>query len=226
MSGSLLVTHGVDPNQLGHRSGGHGHGGGDSQASGRGAGGPASKRITVGYGFWLFLLSDIVLFSAFFAAYAVLQVGTDGGPTPAIFDVRNTQMETGCLLASSFACGMASLAISVRRLWIFQVTMAATFAFGAIFLLLEGIEFVSLVRDGAGPGRSAFLSAFFSLVGCHGLHVTIGLMWLLTTMAQVFAKGFRGDVMRRFMCFALFWHMLDIVWIAVFTVVYLLGTVA
>ena len=221
MTGSLLVSHASDPNHLGHRSDGVA----DSQATGRGAGGPASKRITVGYGFWLFLLSDIILFSGFFAAYAVLQGGTDGGPTAATFDLRNTAIETAFLLTSSFTCGMASLALDARKAWIFQLMMAATFALGAAFLTLEGMEFISLVKDGAGPGRSAFLLAFFSLVGCHGLHVTIGLLWLLTMMAQLFTKGFRADVMRRFMCFALFWHMLDIVWVAVFTIVYLLGAV-
>jgi cytochrome o ubiquinol oxidase subunit 3 len=99
----------------------------------------------------------------------------------------------------------------------------ATFALGAAFLGLEAREFTGLVERGAGPSRSAFLSAFFTLVGCHGLHVTAGLLWLLTMMAQVFAKGFRDDVLRRLLCFSLFWHALDIIWVAVFTVVYLMG---
>jgi cytochrome o ubiquinol oxidase subunit 3 len=101
--------------------------------------------------------------------------------------------------------------------------MAATFVLGALFLALELHEFAGLVARGAGPRRSAFLSAFFSLVGCHGLHVTVGLLWLLTMMAQVWAKGFRDDILRRILCFSLFWHALDIIWVAVFTVVYLLG---
>jgi cytochrome o ubiquinol oxidase subunit 3 len=101
--------------------------------------------------------------------------------------------------------------------------MALTALFGAGFLALEIREFASMVAQGAGPTRSAFLSAFFTLVGCHGLHVTLGLMWLLTMMAQVFAKGFRADILRRILCFALFWHTLDIIWVGIFTVVYLMG---
>ena len=101
--------------------------------------------------------------------------------------------------------------------------MAATCALGGVFLLLELREFAGLVAQGAGPGRSAFLSAFFTLVGCHGLHVFCGLLWLLTMMAQVWAKGFRPDIMRRLLCFSLFWHALDIIWVALFSVVYLMG---
>ena len=101
--------------------------------------------------------------------------------------------------------------------------MAATFCLGAIFLGLELSEFVGMVAKGAGPSRSAFLSGFFALVGCHGVHVTAGLLWLLTMMAQVWAKGYRDDILRRVLCFSLFWHALDIIWVAVFTVVYLIG---
>ncbi|MGA2056948.1 MAG: cytochrome (ubi)quinol oxidase subunit III [Bradyrhizobium sp.] len=187
--------------------------------------GPASKRIVTGYGFWIFLLSDFVMFSGFFAAYAVLLGQTAGGPKGAeIFDLRNVAVETGCLLMSSFTCGLASIAAGARnRLW-FQIAMAVTCVLGLAFLSIEFNEFASLVARGAGPSRSAFLSAFFSLVGCHGLHVSAGILWLLTMMAQVFAKGFRADIQRRFLCFALFWHALDIIWVAVFSVVYLLGS--
>ncbi len=216
MSDTTLTNLLADPYHLGHGEG--------SQAPGHGEGGPASKRIVVGYGFWIFLLSDIIMFSAFFAAYAVLKDGTAGGPTGRdLFDLQNTAIETGCLLASSFTCGMASLAMQARRAWLFQAAMAITALFGAAFLALEITEFAGLVAQGAGPTRSAFLSAFFTLVGCHGLHVTGGLMWLTTMMAQVLTKGFRADIMRRTLCFALFWHALDIIWVAVFTVVYLLG---
>jgi cytochrome o ubiquinol oxidase subunit III len=196
-------------------------------ATGYGASGPASKRIVVGYGFWIFLLSDIVMFSAFFAAYAVLRDATAGGPSGAqLFDLRNTAIETGCLLASSFTCGLASLSAQARRSGWFTVTMTITALLGAAFLLIEMREFADLVARGAGPTRSAFLSAFFTLVGCHGLHVTCGLLWLLTMMAQIFAKGFRADILRRFLCFSLFWHALDIIWVALFTVVYLMGAQA
>lgn len=193
-------------------------------ANERDVGGPASKRIIAGYGFWLFLLSDIVMFSAFFAAYAVLLGANAGGPTGSqIFDLRNTAVETACLLISSFTCGMASVAVDARRRGWFYAAMTVTFLLGACFLVLEAREFASLVAQGAGPSRSGFLSAFFTVVGCHGLHVTAGLLWLLTMMAQIFAKGLRADILRRFLCFTLFWHALDIIWVALFTVVYLFG---
>jgi cytochrome o ubiquinol oxidase subunit 3 len=188
------------------------------------AGAFASKRIIVGYGFWIFLLSDIIMFSAFFATYAVLVGQTAGGPTGReLFDLRNVGLETACLLLSSFTCGIASIGARTRRGSWFYGAMAATFILGAAFLSIEVREFVDLVARGAGPTRSAFLSAFFTLVGCHGLHVTAGLLWLLTMMAQVFAKGYRPDILRRVLCFGLFWHTLDIIWVALFTVVYLMG---
>lgn len=187
--------------------------------------GPAPKRIVTAYGFWVFLLSDIVMFSCFFAAYAVLLDRTADGPKGAeIFDQKNVAIETVVLLLSSFTCGMASIAADVRnRLW-FYLGMAVTCLLGLVFLSIEFREFADLVGRGYGPSRSAFLTAFFSLVGCHGLHVSAGVLWLLTMIAQVFAKGFRADILRRMMCFALFWHALDIIWVAVFSVVYLLGS--
>jgi cytochrome o ubiquinol oxidase subunit III len=189
--------------------------------------GPASKRIITGYGFWIFLLSDIVMFSCFFAAYAVLLGQTAGGPTGAqLFNLPKVAIETACLLLSSFFCGMASVAAEIRSHRWFQIWMAVTCVLGLAFLTIELHEFADLVARGAGPSRSAFLSAFFALVGCHGLHVSAGILWLLTMMAQVFAKGFRADIQRRFLCFALFWHALDIIWVGVFSVVYLLGSAA
>jgi cytochrome o ubiquinol oxidase subunit 3 len=186
--------------------------------------GLVSKRIIVGYGFWIFLLSDIIMFSAFFASYVVLVGQTAGGPSGReLFDLRNTGIQTACLLLSTFACGLASIGVQTRRGSWFYGAMAATFMLGAAFVGLEAREFAGLVARGAGPTRSAFLSAFFTLVGCHGLHVTAGLLWLLTMMAQVFAKGYRADILRRILCFGLFWHFLDIVWVALFTVVYLMG---
>jgi cytochrome o ubiquinol oxidase subunit III len=193
-------------------------------ATGQANGELLSKRIIVGYGFWIFLLSDIVMFSAFFASYAVLVGATAGGPSGRdLFNLRNVAIETACLLLSSFTCGLASVgAWTYREFW-FYGAMAATCILGAAFLSIEVHEFVGMVAQGAGPTRSAFLSAFFTLVGCHGLHVTVGLLWLLTMMAQVFAKGFRPDILRRILCFGLFWHTLDIIWVAIFTVVYLMG---
>ncbi len=183
-----------------------------------------SKRIVTGYGFWIFLLSDIIMFSAFFATYAVLARATAGGPTGRdLFNLDSVAIETGCLLLSSFTCGLASIGAQTRRDLLFYGAMTVTFLLGLGFLSIEVREFAGMVARGAGPSRSAFLSAFFTLVGCHGLHVSAGLLWLLTMMAQVFAKGYRPDILRRVLCFSLFWHALDIVWIGVFTVVYLMG---
>jgi cytochrome o ubiquinol oxidase subunit 3 len=188
------------------------------------SGGALSKRIIVGYGFWIFLLSDIIMFSAFFATYAVLVGNTAGGPSGRdLFNLRNVGLETACLLLSSFTCGLASIGARTRSVPLFYGAMAATFALGVGFLGIEIHEFASMVALGGGPTRSAFLSAFFTLVGCHGLHVTAGLLWLLTMVAQVFAKGYRADILRRVLCFSLFWHTLDIIWVALFTVVYLMG---
>ena len=183
-----------------------------------------SKRIVTGYGFWIFLLSDIIMFSAFFATYAVLAGATAGGPSGRdLFDLRSVATETACLLLSSFTCGLAGIGAQTRRNALFYGAMAVTFLLGVGFLSIEVREFIGMVARGAEPSRSAFLSAFFSLVGCHGLHVFAGLLWLLTMMAQVFAKGYRPDILRRVLCFSLFWHALDIVWVGVFTVVYLMG---
>jgi cytochrome o ubiquinol oxidase subunit 3 len=169
----------------------------------------------------------MVMFSCFFATYAVLVGQTAGGPSGAeLFDLRSVAIETACLLASSFTCGLASIAADVRSKTWFQAAMAVTCVLGLSFLGLEAREFADLVARGAGPTRSAFLSAFFTLVGCHGLHVSAGILWLLTMMAQVIAKGFRADIQRRILCFALFWHALDIIWVAVFTIVYLMASAA
>ena len=186
--------------------------------------GPASKRIVTGYGFWIFLLSDFILFSGFYAAYAVLSHATVGGPAPhALFDLRTVAFETAFLLLSSFACGMATIASNARNMLWTQIGYLVTGLLGLGFLGLELSEFAKMLAEGAGPGRSAFLSAFFALVGLHGIHVTLGLLWLGTMMAQFWAKGFRPEIQRRGMCFALFWHALDIIWVGIFTNVYLLG---
>jgi cytochrome o ubiquinol oxidase subunit 3 len=164
------------------------------------------------------------MFSALFAAYAVLSGATAGGPSGAdLFSLKNAAIETGCLLLSSFTCGLASIAAAVRNAFWTYLALLVTGLLGAAFLGLELTEFGSMIANGNGPQRSAFLSAFFALVGCHGLHVTAGLLWLGTMMAQIFAKGFRADIMRRLLCFSLFWHALDIIWIAVLTIVYLMG---
>jgi cytochrome o ubiquinol oxidase subunit 3 len=189
-------------------------------------GGVASRRVITGFGFWIFLLSDIVMFSVFFASYAVLAGETAGGPLGGrdLFNLTSVALETGCLLMSSFTCGIAGIGARSRNGVWFYGAMTATFVLGLAFVSLEAREFASMVARGAGPTRSAFLSAFFTLVGCHGLHVSAGLLWLLTMMAQVYAKGYRADILRRILCFSLFWHALDIIWVGVFTVVYLMGS--
>jgi len=186
--------------------------------------GPAPKRVVVAYGFWIFLLSDIVMFAALFASYAVLVHATAGGPTGAqLFNQKTVAIETACLLASSYACGLMSLAINSRRYFRTYLGALTTFALGVAFLALEIREFASMIAIGATPERSAFLSAFFTLVGCHGLHVTLGLIWLVVMMVQVAVMDLDATVQRRLLCFALFWHALDIVWVGLFTVVYLMG---
>jgi len=216
MSGAQATA---DPHRLGHGGPLRRH------PADYAGGGLASKRIIVGYGFWIFLLSDIVMFSAFFATYAVLSGNTAGGPSGRdLFNLRNVAVETACLLLSSFTCGIAGIGAQLRRGSWFYGAMTVTFLFGVGFLGIEIREFAGMVAQGAGPTRSAFLSAFFTLVGCHGLHVTCGLLWLLTMMAQAFAKGYRADILRRILCFSLFWHALDIIWVGLFTVVYLMGT--
>jgi cytochrome o ubiquinol oxidase subunit 3 len=184
--------------------------------------GPASIESVTSFGFWLFLLSDVVMFSGLFAAYAVLANHTAGGPDgEKLFDRSYVLLETMCLLVSSFTCGLMALAIERRSPLPTYLWAAVTFALGAAFLGLELSEFLRMIGEGASPTRSAFLSAFFTLVGMHGLHVTLGLTWLVAMMAQVVTLGFLPIVVRRLLCFVLFWHALDIVWVGVFTIVYL-----
>ncbi len=185
----------------------------------------SSQRIVVGYGFWIFLISDIILFAAFFATYAVLTDSTAGGPTGRdLFDMTTgrhrdrlpADLEPVLRLRRASARRPATAAL-------FHGAMAVTFVLGAAFLAIELHEFADMIEKGAGPNRSAFLSAFFALIGCHGLHVFAGLLWLLTMMAQVVAKGYRDDILRRILCFNLFWHTLDIIWVGLFSLVYLVG---
>ena len=193
-------------------------------ARGRGGGGPAPTRIVVAYGFWIFILSDIVMFSALFAAYAVLSGNTAGGPSGReLFNLRNVFIETMCLLFSSYTAGLAMLSAERRQAERFLMFAALTSLLGAAFLFIEISEFAGMVSRGAGPSRSAFLSSFYTLVGTHGAHVTAGLVWLVYMVAQTLAKGLRTTVLRRLACFSLFWHALDIVWVGVFTLVYLMG---
>ena len=188
-------------------------------------GGAAERRGVTGFGFYLYLLSDCVLFATLFAAFAVLHRSVADGPTgQQLFDLRNAFIETACLLTSSVTCGMAMLACDRRDRRAAYGALAATFVLGLVFLSMELKEFAHLVSDGAAPNRSAFLSAFFTLVGTHGLHVTAGLAWLVVIIVQLWRKGFSEGVVRRMFCFSLFWHVIDVVWIAVFSFVYLIGS--
>jgi cytochrome o ubiquinol oxidase subunit III len=189
-----------------------------------GAEGPAPVGIVVSYGFWIFLLSDIIMFSALFASYAVLSGQTAGGPSPKeLFALRHVAIETLCLLFSSYACGLGMVALRNRSQRGFYIAFGLTFVLGATFLALEFTEFAGMVARGAGPSHSAFLSAFFALVGLHGAHVTAGLIWLCFMVAQFSVQGPRDYVRRRLLCFGLFWHALDIIWVALMSMVYLMG---
>ena len=199
------------------------HGG--SEDTGLGQRGPASKSIVVPYGFWLFVLSDMVLFSALFATYASLVHATDGGPiTNQVFHRDLVAVETIALLVSSFVCGLAMITAKRANMFWTQVWLLVTALLGLVFLYIEISEFAGMIAIGAAPQRSAFLSAFFTLVGCHGLHVTCGLLWIGTMMAQIWTKGFQPHIVRRLLCLSVFWHALDIIWVAIFTIVYLIGT--
>jgi cytochrome o ubiquinol oxidase subunit 3 len=176
-------------------------------------------------GFWLYLMSDCLVFACLFAVYAVLGRNFAGGPTGAdLFDLPLVAVGTGLLLLSSITYGFAMLAMSGGRLRETLLWLAATGLLGAGFIGLELHEFAHLVAIAAGPQRSAFLSSFFTLVGTHGLHVTFGIVWLITLMTQLGRHGLTAANRRRVMCLSMFWHFLDVVWIGVFTVVYLLGT--
>ena len=196
-----------------------------SEDTGLGHRGPQSKSIVVPYGFWLFVLSDLVLFSALFATYAALSHATDGGPTSnQLFDRNLVAIETIALLVSSFVCGLAMIAAKRKNMAWTQIWLLVTALLGAVFLFIELYEFAKMIGEGAPPQRSAFLSSFFTLVGCHGAHVTAGLLWIGTMMAQIWAKGFKEHIVRRLLCLSIFWHALDIIWVAIFTIVYLIGT--
>jgi cytochrome o ubiquinol oxidase subunit III len=175
-------------------------------------------------GFWIYLMSDCVLFACLFATFSVLRYATAGGPTAHdLFDLPYVAVETAFLLVSSFTYGMAMIAaFKGSRAWTLGC-LVLTMALGLGFLGMEVHEFVGLVAQGAGPNRSAFLSSFFTLVGTHGLHVTAGIIWMLVLMVHLMRRGLNETNMTRLMCLSLFWHFLDVVWIGVFTVVYLMG---
>ena len=175
-------------------------------------------------GFWIYLMSDCLLFAGLFATYSVLHVRTAGGPAPqGLFDLPYVLTETMFLLVSSFTCGLATFAMGRRSRGATLGWLAVTFGLGLAFVGMEVHEFAHMVADGAGPDRSAFLSSFFTLVATHGLHVTCGLIWMAIMMVLVVKKGFTPSTESRLACLSLFWHFLDIIWVGVFSLVYLFG---
>ena len=176
-------------------------------------------------GFWLYLMSDCLIFACLFAAYGVLGRSYAAGPGGAeLFDLSLVAINTGLLLLSSITYGFAMIAMQARNKGAVLAWLAITGLFGAGFLGVELYEFAHLIHEGAGPQRSAFLTSFFALVGTHGLHVSFGIVWLLVLMTQVTRFGLTGPNQRRLFCLSMFWHFLDVVWIGVFTFVYLMGT--
>ena len=178
------------------------------------------------FGFWIYIMSDCLLFASIFATYAVLHNSTFGGPSAReLFSMPFVLTETMLLLTSSFTYGLAMLSAHKSKKvgvisWLF-----VTFLLGAAFLGMELTEFSKMIAEGSGPDRSAFLSSFFTLVGTHGIHVLIGLMWMFALIVQVYRYGITNITFRKLTCLSLFWHFLDIVWIFVFTIVYLMGSI-
>ena len=176
------------------------------------------------FGFWLYLMSDAIIFACLFATYLVMVGNAAGGPTgKELFSLERAAAETALLLFSSTTFGVAAVALSQGDRSKVLLWLAITFALGAGFIFLEFGEFAGMIAEGAGSDRSGFLSAFFTLVGTHGLHVTFGIIWLVTLMVQVHKHGLIAENRRRLMCLSMFWHFLDVIWIGVFSFVYLMG---
>ncbi len=175
-------------------------------------------------GFWIYLMSDALLFASLFATFGVLRFSFAGGPTPHhIFELELVALNTAILLLSALTCGFAMIAMQQGRLAALRVWLAVTALLGACFVGIELYEFAKLAAEGATPQRSSYLSAFFTLVGTHGLHVTLGVVWIAVMLVQLGQRGLHPENCRRLMCLSMFWHFLDVIWIGVFTFVYLLG---
>ncbi|WP_265498737.1 cytochrome o ubiquinol oxidase subunit III [Providencia rustigianii] len=178
------------------------------------------------FGFWLYIMSDLILFACLFATYVVLADGTAGGPEGKyIFSLKFVLGETFLLLVSSITYGFAMIAMHKGKIAYVNVWLFATFLLGLGFVIMEVYEFHELIAEGFGPDRSGFLSGFFALVATHGLHVSAGLVWIIIMMIQISRRGLTEVNKTRLNCLSLFWHFLDVVWICVFTVVYLLGAI-
>ncbi|MET1032929.1 MAG: cytochrome o ubiquinol oxidase subunit III [Candidatus Saccharimonadales bacterium] len=179
------------------------------------------------FGFWVYLMTDCILFASLFATYAVLHNNTYGGPSGReLFDMPFVLIETIILLTSSFTAGLAILAAQTRNKNAVAIWLGVTFLLGAAFLGMELHEFSSLAHEGNSWTRSGFLSSFFTLVGTHGLHIASGLIWTVVLIWQILKRGLTTNTVRRLTLFSLFWHFLDIVWIFIFTIVYLMGSMA
>jgi cytochrome o ubiquinol oxidase subunit III len=177
-------------------------------------------------GFWMYLMTDCILFASLFATFAVLRNATADGPSGRqIFEMPFVLAETLILLTSSFSCGLALVAMKARKVRQMVIALGVTYVLGVAFLTIELSEFFKLAAEGHGWQQSAFLSAFFTLVGTHGLHITVGLLWLLVLVAVLARQGLTTKWNRQMTLFAMFWHFLDLVWIFIFTVVYLMGVI-
>jgi cytochrome o ubiquinol oxidase subunit III len=177
-------------------------------------------------GFWIYLMSDALIFASLFALFGVVSTSYAGGPGPRqLFDLPLVALNTALLLASSITFGQAIPHMEAGRVGPTRAWLAITGLLGAAFVGIELYEFAHLIQEGAGPQRSAFLSAFFTLVGTHGAHVTVGLIWIATMLIQVGRFGLTGEMQRRIICLSMFWHFLDIIWIGVFNFVYLFGVI-
>ncbi len=175
-------------------------------------------------GFWAYIMTDCMLFASLFATYIILKNSTNGGPgTHQLFDLSFVLVETIILLTSSYMCGLANLALHHGRRREFIAYLGATILLGVSFLALELHEFGALIAEGHGPSASAFLSAFFTLVGTHGAHITVGLLWALALIWALYRQGSNADIKRKFSLFSIYWHFLDVVWIFIFTIVYAMG---
>jgi len=175
-------------------------------------------------GFWIYLMSDALIFATLFATFGVLSSSFAGGPMPhELFDLRVVAVNTAVLLVSALTCGLSMIALQAGRLGQVRLWLLVTALLGVAFVGIELYEFRHMIAEGATPQRSAYLSAFFTLVGTHGLHVTLGVVWIAVMMVQLRQRGLHAENHRRMLCLSMFWHFLDVIWIGVFTFVYLLG---
>lgn len=187
----------------------------------------AEKQDKASLGFWLYLMTDIMLFASLFASYVILRGGTNGGPAGGeIFNLEMIMVSTFLLLTSSLTSGLAFLALKRSDAKRALVLLGATITLGIGFLTLELYEFGELIMHGHGPAHSAFLSAFFTLVGTHGLHILVGIIWAIALGDYITKRGATPNAIRKFSLFTVFWHFLDLVWIFIFTIVYLLGVIS